>query len=475
MLQALAAADTALSPGSLLDQICELGLRYARKTMSEKVSPRLLGQISQHAMKSLENSLGRVLAEAVAQCLELHLNACRSAASALAVVSGTGFSGKAGHNQGPVGLPPRDLLLQLFEEFPALGGLWCDLISAWNNRVANFLSRLQVDRAVLGKFFFRGRRPGKVLQLQADLSDPHNRGQRVIGIEFEAGSVIYKPRGGDGEWEWFEILDWMNENGFAPKFLTLQVLRRKGYCWMERVAPASCDSTASVRRFYERTGGLLCVAYLLQTVDCHCENMIAAGEHPVLVDSETLWHTNEKFSYDNGKGILRTGFLPLPNDHPDSEYPCSPLGKIDPGPYTPRLKGKFLEAAKYEAEIEKGFCLAWSWLLKNRRRRAVLLNRIKRIARQHRRWIYWPTLSYIFIRDASLSPPALRSPSRRSLLIKRWCRRKDVPASVVKEEVEAIARLDIPHFVRRPSAGVYLPDPSILPEAVQFVRTALGS
>jgi len=424
-------------------------------------------------MQSFEDSLGRTLADAVAQCVDLYSNAFRSAATALAITT-AGLSAQAIHSY-DAPLPAPELLLKLFREFRALPELWSDLIFAWCLRVKVFLLRLQADRMVLTKSFFRGCPPAKVLQLDADLSDPHNRGERVIALEFEAGPLIYKPRDGDGEWEWFAVLDWINREGYRPGFLTLKVLRRKGYCWMEQIAPIQCKSRAEARRFYRRIGGLLCVAHLLRIVDCHCENMIAAGEYPVFVDTETLWHVNNAFSPNNDDTLLETGLLPLPSSYPDSEYPCSPLGDIEPGPYTPCLNGEPLSARRYVEEIERGFSQTWRWLLENKMRRTVLTKRIRRIAEKQHRRIYWPTLKYMAIRDASLGPAAMKSSTRRYALIRRWCQRDGVPASVIKEEVRAIARLDIPYFLRQSKGAAGLPDRALLQKSIRSLRNALCS
>jgi lantibiotic modifying enzyme len=45
-----------------------------------------------------------------------------------------------------------------------------------------------------------------------------------------------------------------------------------------------------IKRYYQRAGQLLCLLYVLGANDCHNENLIACGEHPVLVDLETLMH-----------------------------------------------------------------------------------------------------------------------------------------------------------------------------------------
>src|SRR5262249_26293281 len=90
-----------------------------------------------------------------------------------------------------------------------------------------------------------------------------------------------------------ELLSWVNAQGgdSAPfGFRTLAVLDREEYGWMEFAAAEPCQTPAEVARFHERLGGLLAVLYALAATDCHYENLIAAGEHPVVVDLESLFH-----------------------------------------------------------------------------------------------------------------------------------------------------------------------------------------
>src|SRR5262249_35656032 len=77
--------------------------------------------------------------------------------------------------------------------------------------------------------------------------------------------------------------------------------------------------------------------------DCHCENIIANGEHPVLVDMETLMHHRPRLE-DEGEGaqaqllafqqmahsVLRTGLMPNWQVSHDGRaaYDVSGLGRI---------------------------------------------------------------------------------------------------------------------------------------------------
>src|SRR5205814_3059857 len=124
------------------------------------------------------------------------------------------------------------------------------------------------ERAI-GAAFFAGKGPGRILDLRLGLSDRHKDGRSVALVQFEQGCVIYKPRSGTSEKTWDSLLDSMNENGFRPLLKSARVLKRKNYHWMEYIAPAGCDDTVALRRFYKRLGGVIAGAYLLNAVDCH--------------------------------------------------------------------------------------------------------------------------------------------------------------------------------------------------------------
>ena len=84
------------------------------------------------------------------------------------------------------------------------------------------------------------------------------------------------------------LLTWLNTAGAPIILRPLRVLDRHTHGWVECAEPAPCADRAAVTRYYQRAGALMCLAYVLQGSDCHAENLIAAGEDPVLVDCETL-------------------------------------------------------------------------------------------------------------------------------------------------------------------------------------------
>src|SRR5207245_7487967 len=130
--------------------------------------------------------------------------------------------------------PPHHLLISLFKNFPVLAKLWSLLISQWRDHIAELLLRFSADRVAVSRTFFAARPVDKILNIRPGLSDPHNKGRSVMLLQCHASSIIYKPRSGHGEQEWFSFIRYLNAGSFRPKLKAARVLCRDGYCWMEK-------------------------------------------------------------------------------------------------------------------------------------------------------------------------------------------------------------------------------------------------
>jgi hypothetical protein len=454
--------------GSPLAQLCEAGARFGGQELESAMASKLPALVSPKAKRRLERDLQRILERATRPCLELERKSYSLALAAIGLQE-TATDPQLAERRF-LGDKPSERLFAIFKTFPVLSRLWLQLISQWRDLVAELLARLEAGRDALSRTFLDGQPAGLIGDMRCGLSDPHNNGRTVMLLEFATGSVIYKPRPGDGEWEWSSFLHKMNALSFSPKLRAARVLRRKGYCWMERVEPFSCKDKSAARRFYRRMGGLIGAAFFLRAADCHRDNIIAAGEQPVLIDAEALGHLAPEAKARNPVDLLtQTGFLPGTNRR-SLQYRSSALGSATAGQHVPRIRGKSLRAAQFQREIVEGFCRAWRCVLGSRKRRTAFVRRFRRIASRKRRWIYWPTEKYAAIAHASIQPAALRSGLERELLLSRLCSRTTVPAKVVHAEIDALKRLDIPYFVRR-NQGPTPSDQSIVPpEIIEALR-----
>lgn len=445
MLNALADFEFRPRRATPLVTLCEAGARYGRRDLEATSNPNLLTVVSPKAKTSLTRDLRHSLERLTRPCLELERASFGLAMNSIGLPVPT--DPKLAERMF-LGDKPSDRLFYLFKKFPVLAGLWCQLISQWRQHATEVLLRFTRDRTALSHAFFGGRSIGTIADFRCGLSDPHNHGRTVMQLQFGAGAVIYKPRPGDGEWEWRSLLEWMNTQSFRPRLRAGRVLRRKGYCWMERIEAAPCKNGAAARRFHERIGGMIAAAYLLRAVDCHRDNLIASGEDPILVDADTLWHVSPPTKAQTPLDLLyRTGFFP--NSNPRSlQSRSSVLARINTGKHVARIGTKPLSAVQYEREIVKGFSRAWCCILGTKDRRREFARRLRRIRSRESRWICLATEKYSAIKRASIQAAALRSGIERHRLIAHLCSRSTAGPEVISGEVDALKRLDIPYFLR---------------------------
>jgi type 2 lantibiotic biosynthesis protein LanM len=233
-------------------------------------------------------------------------------------------------------------LLRLFQEYPVLARFLATRLSMWVDAARDFLLRLEADHAKLEACFHQGQPLGPVIRLDPALSDPHRGSQMALRAHFAVGvRLIYKPKMIAAEAAYWNLLGWINHNANLPPLRTLQVLDGGAYGWVEEVEPRPCRDQREVLAFYYRAGMLLCLIYALEGGDCHRENLIAAGEHPVLIDHETLLQPRIRYFGSPGEegplslagrsfyqdSVFRTGLLPRREIRPTGEsYDVSGLG-----------------------------------------------------------------------------------------------------------------------------------------------------
>ena len=288
-------------------------------------------------------------------------------------------------------------------------------------------------------------------------------------------------------------MTWLNQRSGDLPFRTLTILDRHTHGWAEFVAPAACDSLPALRRFYERQGAYLALLYVLEATDFHNENVIAAGEHPVLIDLEALFHPPRTLPQAEGEeidstaidhSVLRVGLLPQRDwSTAKSEgVDFSGLGGA-PGqitPYTvpdwdrrgtdemrltrkrvaapvannrPSLNGNEVNSADYVAAIVTGFTRVYRLLLAHRDELLSASGPLTRFAHDQVRVVLRPTQTYAVLLGESFHPDVLRDALDRDLLFDRlWVAVESLPylAKVVHAEREDLQNGDIPLFTTVP-------------------------
>ncbi|HEY4588081.1 MAG TPA: type 2 lanthipeptide synthetase LanM family protein, partial [Thermoanaerobaculia bacterium] len=366
-------------------------------------------------------------------------------------------------------------------------------LDAWAEVSLELFARLARDWPDLLATFFGGRDPGALTGCDGGAGDRHRGGRSVRILEFAAGAkLVYKPRPMAADAHFQELLAWVESLNANLSCRRLAVLDRGDYGWMEHVAAAGCATEEEVALYHRRLGGLLALLYALEATDCHYENLIAAGDQPVVVDLESLFHPrweikdparpDERLAGDAlGESVLRIGLLPFQVGEGEGAVDLSGVASVagQPSPQPvlqwrgagtdemravrervtmegasnrSSLGGREIQAAEFTAEMAAGFSTVYRLLAAHR---AELLARLDRFADDPVRAVLRPTRIYGLLLAESFHPDALRDGLDRDLVFDRlWIGIDDQPvvARAIPAEHRDLRAGDIPAFLARPSS-----------------------
>lgn len=385
----------------------------------------------------------------------------------------------------------------LFRQYPVLARHAATLVELWVAASAEFLDRLATDRQPIAARFgpAGGADPGRVISIDAGLSDRHHHGRSVCRVGFASGlQLVYKPKGAGLELAFNGLLEWYNARSGSLPLKTLAMLDRGDYAWVEALAQVPCASAAEAADFYERAGMLLCWMYALRANDCHNENLIACGAQPVLIDLETLLHHDPR-AFDEAAAthegeasaldrfwdsVLRTGMIPRWVVHAglDMAYDVSGLatdatptggmgwrdvntddmswGPIEPVALreknVPMLDGRPLSPADHAEAIRRGFAATYRFILRHREELCAAGGPLAPFGAQRVRHVFRPTRIYGRIHEMSWTRESLRDGADYGIELDRlafaFAGATERPDAwpVVCAELRAMERLDVPLF-----------------------------
>ena len=390
-------------------------------------------------------------------------------------------------------LQDRDRALGLLAEYPVLARALVGCMARWSSATLELLQRLCHDWPEIVRAF-----PGLddrdvLLDVQAGAGDRHRGGRSVAVLSFRSGcKLVYKPRPLAVDTLFQSLLGTLGQWGHQPSFRTFAILERDGYGWMEHVMARGCDSAAEARRFYQRQGGFLALLYLLRASDVHFENVIAAGEHPVIVDLESILQPG--LPLDNPQAgdfllesIVQIGLLPIRNwenetspgldvsalGGPDGQLPPRPepywegeatdqmrfARRVRPitaqNQHRPALAGRPLLALDFTDEIIAGFKGVYRLLLAHRDELLADNGLLAPFARQEVRVLLRSTAVYGLMLRESFHPDFLGDGLERDRFFdKLWVQVPQRPflRRVIGAEQRALWEGDIPLFTASPGS-----------------------
>lgn len=206
-----------------------------------------------------------------------------------------------------------DGLLATFETYPVLARLLAQSVANWADGVAEFCQRFQRDRPSIQRELAGGDLPERaaITAVQPDRSDRHRGGRTVVICKLADGaSIVYKPRPVAPERAFYRLVDMVNGFGLSLRLARTSIVDCGTHGWVSFVPSAPCASQEEAGRYYRRAGMLLCLLHVMAVSDMHYENLVSAGEHPVVVDAETLLDVPATPSSGRLASVLATGMLP---------------------------------------------------------------------------------------------------------------------------------------------------------------------
>ena len=380
------------------------------------------------------------------------------------------------------------------EAYPVWGTFVESEGERWESFFLEILSRWERDKRKIYETFKLSDQD-TIVKIRSG-GDSHREGRTVCIVEFSSGAkVVYKPRSLALDAWYRDFLEWISlQESISLDLQAPRVIDAGEYGWSAFISHFDCEEPEAEERYYRRMGMLVGIWMFFGGGDCHWENVIASGEHPCVIDIETLFNglggftrgQRDRTSVDIGYRILlesakSTGSLPSyrqPNQKV-KPFDVSAIGVRTPfrtpftqrdgdrtdclaldlmsgqtsqrpsHPNVPRAHDKPLRGSLSEA-IQRGFEEVYDFFLRERTSVIGRLRRLKRHPEIRIRWLIRNTNLYARLITQSLSPACLRDAAHRSVQIDRLSKRytqqafSELNAQILQAELEAIEVLDVP-------------------------------
>ncbi len=390
-------------------------------------------------------------------------------------------------------LKDMSYLKEVYLEYPELYKVMKRTVSYITNYFEEIISNTKANIGSLEKAFNEGKSLGKIQSVILGNGDTHNNGKTVATVMFKNKTLMYKPRSFTMENAYEEFINWVNNwvPGFSP-LKTCNTYSIKDAGWMDFVEHIECDSMEDVNEFYFKMGELLCLFYTLNSKDCHCENIIANGKYPILIDLETVLHTdefdkNEQFDSIeeyignyiqnsvnsvlilpsllqnfNTNGVMEIGAIgsakpkkspfktqKITNFDSDNITVEEEYKEISDAGNYPLYKGEKIGGNGYIGSVKQGFINTYAWILNNKQEYMAKIKEL--FSSVECRVIYKATNDYNQLISTSYHPDLLHNRMDRIVYfhrigiliqdIKNFDQQK-----LYQTEIEAMLNGDVPSF-----------------------------
>ncbi|MFI7120338.1 type 2 lanthipeptide synthetase LanM family protein [Amycolatopsis sp. NPDC049868] len=393
-------------------------------------------------------------------------------------------------------LAKPDVAAALWHEYPVMVRHVVELCDQWARRAVEFAERLIVDLPELIDSGVLAAGAGQIVEVSFGAGDLHRDGQAVAIVKFEDSNLVYKPRSLRSDVAFSCLLNWFNATGPRHRLRAVRVLDRPEYGWAEFVGRADCEGISELPSFYWRMGSLLALLHTLQATDFHLENVVAAGDNPVVVDLEALFHTFRTEIPQNAPGsasdpayaflehsVIQVGLLPTAILYQDERQvtqsvDVSGVGGNDRqltpievpvwagvatdsmrlinrrlpmpgGDNQPIIDGERADPSKYRADLARGFTATYRTVVEHRAELLAPGGPLDQFNAARLRLILRPTRFYARLLQDSLHPDFLRDALDRDICLDRlWGGLVGHPYRdrLIQSEIAQLATGNIPIF-----------------------------
>ncbi|KQX71479.1 hypothetical protein ASD48_14025 [Streptomyces sp. Root1310] len=389
-------------------------------------------------------------------------------------------------------------IVAVLAKYPVLARQLVLTTEQWADYLYEFLTHLCADWQSVRAAFAPGGDPGPLVDVEAGKGDRHRKGRSVLLLRFGSGmKLLYKPRSLGVDVHFQELLSWLDDRGAEPALRPLKLVDCGDHGWSEFVEATPCTCEEEIVRFYERQGSYLALLYVLDAADLHNENLLAAGEHPMLVDLEALFHPHvhaEGPALGNlavgalDRSVWQVGLLPrrVWSDQNSIGVDMSGLGgqpgqtnphrlvswerpgtdemrvgrrrtELPVSENRPRLGDQDVEVWKYQDAVLAGFAGMYRLIRENRA--ALLAEQLPRFAHDETRVVIRSTNVYGLLWYESFHPDLLRDALDRDRFFDHlWIEAAQRPCLVplIPAEKRDLWHGDIPLFHTSPGSRAVL-------------------
>lgn len=374
-------------------------------------------------------------------------------------------------------------LQSLFAEFPELERLLQQSVVQQEEMEHKIKDRLEQDREEITELFCENQSFGSAVEIDLSVGDTHNGGCSTTKVILDNGVTLYYKNHKAQKAQWYqELYRYLcKKTGITCK--EVRCLVRETYGWEEKIEKKDCKTKEEIERYYFRLGIHLCIGYVLSATDLHGENIIAHGEHPVIVDYETFpgyYIKKEESSAERksetilGNSVIHTGMLPIltwgkgentvlmsavgnecrittpfrmpvvKKDKTSDMYIDYEHVEIELKECVVYFNGKPVRPEEYMEELIRGFQAAYRVFVND----AEAVRMSERFFMEKARIILRHTQQYAMYRTVSLHPDYMKSRDDRVKLLQII--HKEGEAEIYRQirdyEIECLAELDIPYF-----------------------------